>query len=230
MSAGGASRARAGGRPLPGRAARAPKRGRLLPLVLRLQGPTSGEFRRTPSSFGAERCLCPARRLAGDPDFGRHSRGAPVGRALAINPGDPSASLSSASDSSFPVAGHQPAPPAPLESIISFLLQTSPRGGVISPTFLRIWFTRNCLSGESYFPPVYLALSLNWSLFLAVLIAIFLNCSPVVGSPSTHPFSRFSLVGTFFYIFCSELPIPLIFPPSPHPPFWSQSHPVSGLL
>lgn len=142
----------------------------------------------------------------------------------------PQTALSSASDSSFPVASHQPAPPAPLESIISFLLQTSPRGGAISLTFLRIWFTRNCLSGESYFPPVYLALSLNWSLFLAVLIAIFLSCSPVVGSPSTHPFSRFSLVGTFFYIFCSELPIPLIFPPSLHPRFWSQSHPVSGLL
>ena len=46
MSAGGASRARAGGRPLPGRAGRAPKFGRLLPLVLWLQGPASGEFRR----------------------------------------------------------------------------------------------------------------------------------------------------------------------------------------
>lgn len=49
MSAGGASQARAGGRPLPGRAARAPKFRRLLPLVLWLQGPASGEFRRVGS-------------------------------------------------------------------------------------------------------------------------------------------------------------------------------------
>lgn len=74
------------------------------------------------------------------------------------------------------------------------------------------------------FPLVYLALSLNWSLFLAVLIAIFLNRYTQSRSPSTHPFSVFSLVGTFFYICYSELPIrqffllPLPTPSVPTPP------------
>lgn len=59
-----------------------------------------------------------------------------------------------------------------------------------------------------------LALSRNWSLFLAVLIAIFLNHSPVAPpTPRARSFAGFSLVGTFLYIFYSELPILLYFPP-----------------
>lgn len=58
-----------------------------------------------------------------------------------------------------------------------------------------------------FFLLVDLALSLNWSLFLAVLIAILL--SPARRrAPSTHPFAVFSLVGTFFDLFYSELSLP----------------------
>lgn len=160
VSAGGASRAGAGGRPLPGRAARAPKFGRLLPSVLRLQGRTSGEFRRNPSGSSAELCLCPAHRLAGDTNFRdtwhTFRRGLCAQRSESLGP---HCALLLISPLPPPVTCL--GPPAPLESITSFLLQNSPRGGIVSPIFLRIWFTRNCLSGESYFSPVYLALSLN---------------------------------------------------------------------
>lgn len=70
-----------------------------------------------------------------------------------------------------------------------------------------------------------LALSRNWSLFLAVLIAIFLNHSPVAPpTPRARSFAGFSLVGTFLYIFYSELPIFALFsslfvhPAVPTPP------------
>lgn len=111
-----------------------------------------------------------------------------------------------------------------------FFYKTAQDGGVISPIFLSIWFARNCLSGEFYFSPLDLALSRNWSLFLAVLIAIFLNHSPV---PPPHPparsFAGFSLVGTFLYIFYSELPILLHFPPFLST-LQSQRHLSSGPL
>lgn len=76
-----------------------------------------------------------------------------------------------------------------------------------------------------------LALSRNWSLFLAVLIAIFLNHSPVVVPPNplARSFAGFSLVGTFLYIFYSELPILVYFPPFLST-LQSQRHLSSGPL
>lgn len=73
-----------------------------------------------------------------------------------------------------------------------------------------------------------LALSRNWSLFLAVLIAIFLNHSPVAPPPA-RSFAGFSLVGTFLYIFYSELSILVYFPPFLST-LQSQRHLSSGPL
>lgn len=79
---------------------------------------------------------------------------------------------------------------------------------------MSIWFARNCFSGEFYFSPC-------GSGFVSKLVFIFscANCyfSKAFPSPSVPPtarsFAGFSLVGTFLYIFYSERPILLYFPP-----------------
>lgn len=80
---------------------------------------------------------------------------------------------------------------------------------------MSIWFARNCLSGEFYFSPC-------GSGFVSKLVFIFscANCyfsKPFPSRPPPTPrarsFAGFSLVGTFLYIFYSELPILLYFPP-----------------
>lgn len=80
--------------------------------------------------------------------------------------------------SSFPGACHLLSAALHTHLVFHFFYKTAQEGGVISPVFLSIWFARNCLSDEFYFSPLDLALSRNWSLFLAVLIAILLNHSP----------------------------------------------------
>lgn len=157
------------GRPLPRQAARAMRLGRFAPLALRLQGRTPGELCRNLVGSSAERYLCPSHRLAGDTALVLGTRGAPSGRAFALL-----ARLRSVP--AVPAASHCSAPRAGSYLLSHFFCKAARERDVITPIFLSTCFARNCLSGESYiFLLLYLALSLNWSLFLAVLIAISLH-------------------------------------------------------
>lgn len=158
------------GRPLPRQAARAMRLGRFAPLALRLQGRTPGELCRNLVGSSAERYLCPSHRLAGDTALVLGTRGAPSGRAFALLARLRSGSRRSRRQS----PARRRAPGSYLLS--HFFCKAARERDVITPIFLSTCFARNCLSGESYiFLLLYLALSLNWSLFLAVLIAISLH-------------------------------------------------------
>lgn len=106
-----------------------------------------------------------------------------------------------------------------LLSIISFLLQSSPRKGCHYPHFLEHLLCEELSFWRVlYFPP-------SVSGFVSKLVFIFscTNCYfstliPGRRPPSTHPLAVFSLVGTFFSIFYSELRVRLIFAPSLNSP------------